>query len=46
MEKQAYHIQVLLADKLDQCKDKGDEWVKEIIKIIQEAYQESHQEAP
>ena len=24
MEKQAHHIQVLLADKLDWCKDKGD----------------------
>ena len=24
MEKQAHHIQVLLADELDWCKDKGD----------------------
>jgi len=28
MERQVYHIQLLLADKLDQCKGKGDERVK------------------
>jgi len=34
MERQAHHIQVLLVDELDQCKDKGDEWVEEHIKMI------------
>jgi len=34
MEQQAYHIQVLLADELDQYKDKEDERVKEYIKMI------------
>jgi len=34
MEKQVYHIQTLLADELGQCKGKGDEQVKEHIKMI------------
>ena len=38
MEKQAYQIQILLTDKLDQYKGKGDKQVEEYIKIIQETY--------
>ena len=38
MEKQAYHIQILLTDKLDQYKGKEDKQVEEYIKIIQETY--------
>ena len=34
MKRQVYHIQVLLADKLDQCKGKEDEQVKQHIKMI------------
>ena len=34
MEWQAYYIQVLLANKLDRCKGKRDDQVKEYIKII------------
>jgi len=29
MEKQAYHIQILLADELDQCKGKGNKMIEE-----------------
>jgi len=42
MEYQTHHIQVLLADELDYCRDKRDEQVKEHIKMIQEVYQESY----
>ena len=35
---QIHHIQVLLADKLDQCKDKGEERVDKHIKVLQEVY--------
>ena len=42
MERQAHHIQLLLADKLDQCKGKGDERVEMHIKMIQDTYQESY----
>ena len=45
MEKWAHHIQLLLADELDQCKGKEDEWVERHVKIIQEAYQDTHKEA-
>ena len=38
IERQAYYIQVLLANKLDWYKDKEDEWVEEYIKIIQDIY--------
>jgi len=44
IEKQAYHIQVLLADKLNQCKCKKNKRIEKYIKMIQEAYQETHQE--
>ena len=45
MEKQAHYIQVIPVNRLGQYKGKEDEWVKGHIKIIQEAYQESYQEA-
>ena len=34
IEKQAHHIQVLLADKLDQCKERGVETVDEHVKML------------
>jgi len=43
MKWQVHYIQVLLADELDRCKEKGDNQVKEYIKIIQKAYQELYQ---
>ena len=39
MEKQAHHIQILLANKLDQCKEKEVEIVNEYIKTLQKVYQ-------
>jgi len=41
METQAYHIQILLANKLDRCKEKEKSYT---IKEIQEAYKIKHQE--
>jgi len=38
MECQAYYIQVLLADELDQYKGKENEKVKSYIKMIQDVY--------
>jgi len=38
MENQVYHIQKLLADKLDNCKEKGNDYTKEHIKKIQDTY--------
>ena len=43
IERQALHIQVSLADKLDQYKGKRVEIVNEHIKILQEAYQGAYQ---
>ena len=40
MKKQAHHIQILLADKLYQCKEKDAEIVNENIKTLQETYQD------
>jgi len=34
IEKQAHHIQVLLADKLDQCKERGVETVDKHVKML------------
>ena len=31
MENQAYHIQALLVDKLDECKEKGNKYAKAYI---------------
>ena len=41
MENQAYHIQVLLADELDNFKGKGNEYAKIHIKKIQETYKQN-----
>jgi len=38
MENQAYHIQVLLADELDTCKDKENSQADNHIKKIQDVY--------
>jgi len=38
MENQAYHIQKLLADKLDNCKGKGNDYAEGHIKEIQDTY--------
>ena len=46
MEWQAYHIQVLLADELDQYKGKGGEAVDKHIKILQDTYQDIYQDIP
>ena len=40
MEKQAYHIQSLLVDKLDNYKEKGNKYAKEYIKEIQDTYKQ------
>ena len=44
MENQAYHIQMLLADKLDSCKGKGNIYADEHIKKIQNVYKQEGQE--
>jgi len=38
MENQVYHIQALLADELDNCKGKGNQYAKTYIKEIQKMY--------
>jgi len=40
IENQAYHIQKLLADELNNCKGKGNEYVEGHIKEIQDAYKQ------
>jgi len=40
MENQAYHIQQLLVDELDNCKRKGNKYAEEHIKKIQNAYKQ------
>ena len=40
MENQTYHIQTLLADKLDKCKGKGNTYAEEHIKEIQNIYKQ------
>ena len=40
MEKQAYHIQSLLVDKLDNYKGKENKYAKEYIKEIQDTYKQ------
>jgi len=40
MENQAYHIQQLLVDKLDNCKGKENKYAKEHIKEIQDTYKQ------
>jgi len=38
IENQAYYIQKLLADELDNCKGKGNKYAEKHIKKIQDAY--------
>ena len=38
MENQAYHIQTLLANELNKCKEKENAYAKEYIKEIQDVY--------
>jgi len=40
MENQAYHIQKLLADKLDECKGKRNNYTEGHIKETQDAYKQ------
>ena len=40
MENQAYHIQKLLADELDNCRGKGNNYVEGHITEIQDAYKQ------
>ena len=40
MENQAYHVQILLADELDRCKEKENAYAKEYIKEIQDTYKQ------
>ena len=42
MENQAYHIQLLLVDELDNCKGKGNKYAKEHIKEIQDTYKQEN----
>jgi len=42
MKQQAHHIQMLLADKLDECKGKEEKKVNKHIKALQEVYQETY----
>ena len=38
MENQVYHIQSLLVDELNRCKDKGNSYTDNYIKEIQDTY--------
>ena len=40
MENQAYHIQILLVDKLDSYKEKRNKYAEEHIKEIQDTYKQ------
>jgi len=40
MENQVYHIQKLLADELDNCKGKENNYVERHIKEIQDVYKQ------
>jgi len=40
IENQVYHIQKLLADELDNCKEKGNNYVEGHIKETQDAYKQ------
>ena len=42
MENQVYHIQMLLVDKLDSCKGKGNTYTKKNIKEIQDTYKQNN----
>ena len=40
IENQAYHIQRLLVDELDNCKEKENNYIERHIKKIQDTYQQ------
>ena len=40
MENQVYYIQKLLANKLDNCEGKGNNYTEEYIKKIQDVYKQ------
>ena len=40
MENQTYHIQQLLVDEFDNCKEKGNEYAEGNIKEIQDTYKQ------
>jgi len=42
MENQAYYIQKLLVDELDNCKGKGNRYVEGHIKEIQDTYKQEN----
>jgi len=42
IENQVYHIQKLLVDELDNCKEKGNKYTEEYIKEIQDAYKQEN----
>ena len=42
MENQTYYIQKLLADELDNCKGKGNDYAKKHIKEIQDTYKQEN----
>ena len=44
MENQTYHIQMLLVDKLDNYKGKGNKYTEGQIKEIQDVYKQDDQE--
>ena len=42
IENQVYHIQRLLVNELDNCKEKGNEYTKGHIKEIQDIYKQEN----
>ena len=44
MKNQAYYIQILLVDELDNCKGKKNMYINEHIKEIQDIYKQEDQE--
>ena len=44
MENQAYHIQKLLVNELDNCKGKENKYAEEYVKEIQDTYKQDDQE--
>ena len=44
MENQAYHIQKLLVNKLDNCKEQGNKYTEGHIREIQDTYKQDDQE--
>ena len=44
MENQIYHIQKLLVDELDNCKEQGNKYTEGHIREIQDTYKQDDQE--